>query len=78
MKNKASIREGAAMNPLNRQLFFKGFRKQPEHSLTPEKAAAVREDAGKEDFASWLLTLKSQERDIISPERNSRHGSRER
>lgn len=48
MKNIASIREGAAMNPLNRQLFFIGFRKRLEHSLTPEKAAAIREDAGKE------------------------------
>jgi hypothetical protein len=48
MKNNASIREGAAMNPLNRQLFFKDFRKQLEHSLTPEKAAAIWEDAGKE------------------------------
>ena len=36
------------MNPLNRQLFFKGFRKRLEHSLTPEKASAVWEEAGKE------------------------------
>lgn len=36
------------MNPLNRQLFFKGFRKRLEQSLTPEKAAAIWEDAGKE------------------------------
>lgn len=31
MKNNASIREGATMNPLNRQLFFIGFQKRLEH-----------------------------------------------
>ena len=36
------------MNPLNKQLFFKGFRKQLEQSLTPEKASAIWEEAGKE------------------------------
>ena len=36
------------MNPLNRQWFFKGFRKQLTASLTPEKAAQIWEDAGKE------------------------------
>lgn len=36
------------MNPLNRQLFFKGLRKQLAASLSPEKATAVWEDAGKE------------------------------
>ncbi len=36
------------MNPLNRQWFFKGFRKRLENALTPSAAAAVWEDAGRE------------------------------
>ena len=36
------------MNPLNRQWFFKGFRKRLEQSMTPSAAAAVWEDAGRE------------------------------
>ncbi len=42
------MNEDGVMNPLNRQLFFKGFRKRLEQSLSPEKAAAVWEDAGRE------------------------------
>ncbi|MBQ3373411.1 MAG: L-2-amino-thiazoline-4-carboxylic acid hydrolase [Oscillospiraceae bacterium] len=36
------------MNPLNRQWFYKGFRKQLISSLSPDKAAIIWEDAGKE------------------------------
>ena len=36
------------MNPLNRDIFFKGFRKQLNSSLSPEKAAVIWEAAGKE------------------------------
>ena len=36
------------MNPLNRQLFYKGFRKQLNIFLGPQKAATIWEDAGKE------------------------------
>lgn len=36
------------MNPLNRQLFYKGFRRQLELSLTPEKAERIWEEAGRE------------------------------
>lgn len=36
------------MNPMNRQWFFRGFRKRLRAALSPEKTAAVWEKAGRE------------------------------
>ena len=36
------------MNPMNRQLFFRGFRKQLRAALSPEKAEMIWTDAGME------------------------------
>ena len=36
------------MNPMNRQLFFQGFRKQLRAALSDERAAAIWADAGRE------------------------------
>ncbi len=39
---------GDEKNPLNRQLFYVGFRKQLERSLSREKAKMIWEEAGRE------------------------------
>ena len=36
------------MNPMNRQVFFRGFRKQLRAALSPEDAAKIWADAGRE------------------------------
>ena len=46
------------MNPLNRQLFFRSFRRQMKRQLGQEKAALIWSEAGKE-YASFSPALKA-------------------
>jgi hypothetical protein len=56
-------------NPLNRQWFYRGFRKQLKEQIGPEKAALIWSDAGNEysRILSERPTLKAHKGSMVLP-----------
>ena len=54
------------MNPLNRQLFFRSFRRQMKRQLGQEKAALIWSEAG-EEYASFSPALKAHKGAMTLP-----------
>ena len=56
-------------NPMNRQWFYRGFRKQLKKQIGPEKAALIWSDAGNEysRILSDQPTLKAHKGSMVLP-----------